>query len=96
MVVGTIPIVFPIVVAMGIDPVWFGIYLVLMAELALITPPVGMNLYVVQGVRGEGNIIDVIYGVLPFMLIMLVMLVMVALLWFFPVIALGLPGLMAG
>jgi tripartite ATP-independent transporter DctM subunit len=93
MVVGTIPIVFPIVVALGIDPVWFGIYLVLMAELALITPPVGMNLYVVQGVRGEGNIIDVIYGVLPFMLIMLVM---VALLWFFPVIALGLPGLMAG
>ena len=93
MVVGTIPIVFPIVVALGIDPVWFGIYLVIMAELALITPPVGMNLYVVQGVRGEGNIIDVIYGVLPFMLIMLVMVV---LLWFFPAIALGLPGLMAG
>jgi C4-dicarboxylate transporter DctM subunit len=51
---------FPIVVALGIDPVWFGIFLVIMAELALITPPVGMNLYVVQGVRGEGNIIDVI------------------------------------
>lgn len=93
MVVGTIPIVFPIVVALGIDPVWFGIYLVIMAELALITPPVGMNLYVVQGVRGEGNIIDVIYGVLPFLVIMLLLVV---LLWFFPTIALGLPGLMAG
>jgi tripartite ATP-independent transporter DctM subunit len=91
MVVGTIPIVFPIVVALGIDPVWFGIFLVIMAELALITPPVGMNLYVVQGVRGEGNIIDVIYGVLPFLLMMLLL---VALIWFFPVIALWLPGLL--
>jgi C4-dicarboxylate transporter DctM subunit len=90
MVVGTIPIVFPIVVALGIDPVWFGIFLVIMAELALITPPVGMNLYVVQGVRGEGNIIDVIYGVLPFLLMMLLM---VALIWFFPAIAMWLPGL---
>ncbi|MDZ7920867.1 TRAP transporter large permease [Rhodoferax sp.] len=89
MVVGTIPIVFPIVVALGIDPVWFGIFLVIMAELALITPPVGMNLYVVQGVRGEGNILDVIYGVLPFLLIMLAL---VALIWFFPSIVMWLPG----
>jgi tripartite ATP-independent transporter DctM subunit len=91
MVVGTIPIVFPIVVALGIDPVWFGIFLVIMAELALITPPVGMNLYVVQGVRGEGNIVDVIYGVLPFLVMMLLL---VALVWFFPAIALWLPGLL--
>lgn len=89
MVVGTIPIVFPIVVALGIDPVWFGIFLVIMAEMALVTPPVGMNLYVVQGVRGEGNIIDVIYGVLPFLLMMLAL---VALIWFYPAIVLWLPG----
>ncbi|TXH71928.1 MAG: TRAP transporter large permease [Thiothrix sp.] len=93
MIVGTIPIVFPIVVALGIDPVWFGIFLVIMAELALITPPVGMNLYVVQGVRGEGNIIDVIYGVLPFLIIMLVL---VALIWFYPAIVMWLPGQMMG
>ena len=92
MVVGTIPIVFPIVVALGIDPVWFGIFLVIMAELALITPPVGMNLYVVQGVRGEGNIIDVIYGVVPFLV---VMLLLVALIWFFPAIVMWLPGITA-
>lgn len=92
MVVGTIPIVFPIVVALGIDPVWFGIFLVIMAELALITPPVGMNLYVVQGVRGEGNIIDVILGVLPFLIIMLLL---VALIWFYPAIVIWLPGFMA-
>jgi TRAP-type C4-dicarboxylate transport system permease large subunit len=72
--------------------VWFGIFLVIMAELALITPPVGMNLYVVQGVRGEGNILDVIIGVLPFLVIMLLLVVI---LWFFPAVAMWLPGLMA-
>jgi len=92
MVVGTIPIVFPIVVALGIDPVWFGIFLVIMAELALITPPVGMNLYVVQGVRGEGKIIDVIYGVLPFLLIMLLLVVLI---WLFPQIVMWLPSVTA-
>lgn len=91
MVVGTIPIVFPIILALKIDPVWFGIYLVLMAELALITPPVGMNLYVVQGIRGRGNIRDVIVGVLPFMLMMMLM---VAWIYFMPAIALWLPGKM--
>ena len=63
-----------------------------MAELALITPPVGMNLYVVQGVRGEGKIIVVIYGVLPFLLFMLLL---VALIWFFPAIVMWLPGVTA-
>ena len=58
MMVGTIPIVFPIILYAGIDPVWFGIFLVLMMELALITPPVGMNLYVVQGIRGRGTVSD--------------------------------------
>ena len=89
MIVGTIPIIFPITTALGIDPVWFGIFLVIMAELALITPPVGMNLYVVQGVRGEGNIIDVIYGVMPFLF---AMLLLVALIWFFPAIVSWLPN----
>lgn len=91
MVVGTIPIVFPIIIALKIDPVWFGIYLVLMAELALITPPVGMNLYVVQGIRGRGNIRDVIVGVLPFLVMMLVM---VLLIWLFPDIVMWLPNRM--
>jgi C4-dicarboxylate transporter DctM subunit len=66
MMVGTIPIVFPLVLHMGLDPVWFGIFLVLMMELALITPPVGMNLFVVQGVRRTGSVIDVFYGIIPF------------------------------
>lgn len=93
MVVGTIPIVFPIVVALGIDPVWFGIYLVIMAELALITPPVGMNLYVVQGIRGQGNIREVIVGVIPFLFMMLLLVVLI---YFFPAIVMWLPTRMMG
>lgn len=71
MMVGTIPVVMPIILHLGIDPVWFGIFLVIMMELALITPPVGMNLYVVQGVRGKGQLNDVYKGITPFVITML-------------------------
>ncbi|ATH78279.1 hypothetical protein CLM76_12055 [Vreelandella venusta] len=91
MMVGTIPIVFPIVVFMGIDPVWFGIFLVLMMELALITPPIGMNLFVVQGVRRSGSIIDVYWGITPFVV---VLLLAVALIIAFPSIVTWLPYLL--
>ena len=93
MIIGTIPIVFPLVTALGIDPVWFGIYLVVMAELALITPPVGMNLYVVQGIRKEGLITEVIMGTLPFLLMMLLLVVLLVV-W--PDIALWLPRVSFG
>lgn len=77
MMVGTIPVIMPIIVHMGIDPVWFGIFLVIMMELALITPPVGMNLYVVQGVRGRGSLSDVYIGVAPFVIAMLLMITLI-------------------
>ena len=93
MIIGTIPIVFPLITALGIDPVWFGIYLVVMAELALITPPVGMNLYVVQGIRKEGLITDVIVGTLPF-LVMMLLLVLLLVVW--PDLALWLPRVSFG
>jgi len=68
----TIPIVVPIIVAAGIDPIWFGIFVVLMCEVGMITPPVGMNLYVVQGVRGDkGPFTDVIAGAIPYAGLML-------------------------
>jgi tripartite ATP-independent transporter DctM subunit len=66
MMIATIPIVFPIVTAIGYDPLWLGVFLVLMCEIALITPPVGMNLYVVQGVRRTGSVSTVFAGALPF------------------------------
>lgn len=93
MIIGTIPIVVPLVIALNIDPVWFGIYLVLMAEVALITPPVGMNLYVVQGIRREGMITDVIVGTLPFLAMML-LLVLLIYLW--PELVLWLPRVSFG
>jgi tripartite ATP-independent transporter DctM subunit len=93
MMIGTIPVVFPLVMALKIDPVWFGIFLVVMCELALITPPVGMNLYVVQGVRREGSILDVIRGTTPF-LFMMFLLVAVLIHW--PELALWLPNLSFG
>lgn len=89
MVVGTIPIVYPMITAVGIDPIWFGIFLVLMAELALITPPVGMNLYVVQGVRKEGSISTVIAGTMPFLVVMLLFVVLI---FVFPALATWLPS----
>ncbi|MGA0582681.1 MAG: TRAP transporter large permease [Castellaniella sp.] len=89
MMIATVPVIVPLVVSLGYDPVWFGIFLVLMMELSLITPPVGMNLYVVQGIRGKGSVIDVIRGSMPFVLIMLLM---TALIIFFPDIVLWLPG----
>jgi tripartite ATP-independent transporter DctM subunit len=72
MQVATIPITFPIATALGVDPVWFGIFIVLMCELGLITPPVGMNLFVVHGIRPDkGGIEDAIWGALPYAAIMI-------------------------
>lgn len=84
----TIPIVAPIVVALGFDPVWFGILLILLIEMALITPPVGLNLYVVQSVRKSGSFNDVMKGAMPYVGFMLIM---AALLIVFPSLALYLP-----
>lgn len=78
MMIATIPIVLPIVLLIGYDSVWFGIFLVLMCELALITPPVGMNLYVTQSVRGRGDVGTVIAGVLPFMICILLVVALIA------------------
>ncbi|MBC7360482.1 TRAP transporter, DctM subunit [Desulfacinum infernum DSM 9756] len=70
----TVPIVTPVITGAGYDPVWFGVLLILLIEMALITPPVGLNLYVVQGVRRSGSISDVMIGAFPFVLMILVMI----------------------
>ena len=89
LMVATIPIVVPIVAAQGFDKVWFGVLLIVLIEMALITPPVGLNLYVVQGARRGGNLGQVMVGVIPYVI---VMLLMVAALVAFPGLALWLPG----
>lgn len=88
MLVTTAPLTVPIVVALGFDPIWFGVMLILLCEMGQLTPPFGMNLFVVHSIRGEGKFIDVIYGALPFFLILLLML---GILLAFPQLALWLP-----
>ena len=90
MMVATVPIITPVMVKAGFDPIWFGIIVVILMEMAMITPPVGINLYVVQGLRKTGRINDVILGAAPFVV---TMLAMIALLSFWPRLALWLPGL---
>jgi TRAP-type C4-dicarboxylate transport system permease large subunit len=81
MMITTIPIVAPVIFAAGYDPVWFGVMMMVLVELAMITPPIGVNLYVVQSIREKGRIADVIAGVIPFII---AMLGMIALLVAFP------------
>ena len=93
LMVVTIPIIVPLVVAQGFDPIWFGILMIVLIEMALITPPVGLNLYVVQGARKTGTMSEVMLGAIPYVV---AMLIMVALLIIFPAIALYLPNALGG
>ncbi|MEX2630488.1 MAG: TRAP transporter large permease [Tistlia sp.] len=92
MILLTIPFVFPLVQSLGIDPVWFGILVVTVAEIGLITPPVGMNLFVIQGVVPGLRQETIVRGILPFLLADLVRL---SLLLLIPGLVLFLPGQMA-
>ena len=93
MMITTIPIIAPVMVALGFDPIWLGIIIVILIEAALITPPVGLNLYVVQSLRSGGSLNDVIAGSLPFVI---AMIVLIGLLAIFPGLALWLPSLVRG
>ncbi len=89
-VVMTLPIALPMVTLAGFDPIWFGIYLILMVEVSQITPPVGFNLFVIQGLTGE-PILNIAKYALPFFFLMLLTTVILTL---FPQIALYLPQIM--
>ena len=87
----SLPITLPIVLLAGFDPIWFGIFLIIMIELGQITPPVGFNLFVLQSLTGE-SISRVALAALPFFLLMCVAALIISL-W--PDIALWLPRFMA-
>src|SRR5712692_1826636 len=89
MMVLTLPIVYPIVVAAGFDAIWFGIALVILIELGAITPPVGLNMFVIQGLSGGRPMSEIVWGSLPFGVLMLVLLVILGV---FPGLALWLPN----
>jgi tripartite ATP-independent transporter DctM subunit len=92
MVLLTIPIVFPIVSALGYDPVWFGIIVVMVVELGLITPPIGMNVFVIKGIAKDVPLETIFRGVMPFVA---AQCVLIAILVAFPQIALWLPSTMS-
>lgn len=89
MIVLTVPFVVPIITNLGYSPVWFGIVIVIMTELAMVTPPIGMGCFVIQGLRRTGNIGEVFRGVLPFVVALYVLVLLITV---FPELALWLPG----
>lgn len=89
MMITTIPIVAPVMFGLGFDPIWFGIIIIILIEMALITPPVGLNLFVVQSLRKHGTLNDVIAGSVPFVLVMILLILILTI---FPGLALWLPN----
>jgi tripartite ATP-independent transporter DctM subunit len=89
MIILTVPIVFPVITAMGFDPIWFGIIIVMTVELGLIHPPVGMNVFVIKSVVKEVSFTTIFKGVLPFIVTDIVRLIILIA---FPIIALYLPA----
>ena len=87
----TLPMLYPIIKALGFDPIWFNVVLLINMELALITPPVGMNLFVIKGISEDSSIQDIIVGAAPFAVIMVLE---IALLCFVPGIATWLPSVL--
>jgi C4-dicarboxylate transporter, DctM subunit len=91
MIILTIPIIFPVITALGFDPIWFGVIIVMTVELGLIHPPVGMNVFVIKSVVQDVNFTTIFVGVLPFIITDLIRLVILIA---FPMIALWLPSRM--
>ena len=92
MVITTIPVIFPVVKALGYDPVWFGVIITMLVEIALISPPDGTVLYVLQGMRKDGgSIADIFTGVMPFLLVYILSVLALVLM---PGIALWLPSVL--
>jgi TRAP-type C4-dicarboxylate transport system permease large subunit len=88
MILLTIPIFYPVALALGYDPIWFGVVIVLVTELGVITPPVGINVYVVSGIARDVPLEVIFKGALPFVLTLVAYVIIMII---FPQIALLLP-----
>lgn len=91
MILITVPIFYPLIAALGFDPIWFGVIIVIIVEAGLITPPVGMVVFVVQGITKDVPMFTIFKGIVPFLIADIVLLVILCV---FPEIALFLPGFM--
>jgi len=91
MILLTVPIFFPIILALGYDPVWFGILVVMVVEIGLITPPIGVNLFVIRSVMPDIPMMTVVRGVIPFIVADVLRILLIAAV---PAISLWLPNLL--
>jgi tripartite ATP-independent transporter DctM subunit len=89
MIILTVPIIYPVIISLGFDPIWFGVLIVMVVELGLIHPPVGMNIFVIKSVVEDAKISTIFYGVLPFIVTDLLRLTILII---FPSIVLFLPS----
>jgi len=87
----SLPIIFPIVTQLGFDPVWFGIIVTINVEMGMITPPVGLNLFILKGAVPGITMKDIVGGSLPFLILLMLGLIIIML---FPSLAIWLPGRM--
>jgi TRAP-type C4-dicarboxylate transport system permease large subunit len=90
LVVVTIPIFFPLVMKLGFDPIWFGVIIVLVAEMGVITPPVGVNVFVIKGIAPDIPLEVIFKGIIPFLIALILFTVVLIV---FPQIATYLPSL---
>src|SRR5207344_2440825 len=91
MIILTVPIIYPVIIQLGFDPIWFGVIIVMTVELGLIHPPVGMNIFVIKSVIEDAKISTIFYGVMPFIITDLLRLVILIA---FPILATWLPSRM--
>jgi len=87
----TLPVVYPAIIKLGYDPIWFGIIIVMVVELGLITPPIGMNVFVIKGIAKDVPLETIFRGVMPFVVAQIILIVILVI---FPQIALWLPSTM--
>jgi len=93
MMVLTLPVIFPVIVALNFNPIWFGVVAVLMMEAGLITPPVGLNVYTLAGIAKDVPMAEIFKGATPFLISIIIVAIILTI---FPKIALFLPNLMGG
>ena len=89
LVVLTVPIIFPTILSLGIDPIWFGVMIVLLVEIGVITPPVGVNVYVIKGIVPDVPLSYIFKGIVPFLCGLLLIVVIMIM---FPILATWLPS----
>ena len=93
MMVLTLPVIFPVIIALQFNPIWFGVVAVLMMEAGLMTPPVGLNVYTLAGIAKDVPMAEIFKGAVPFLLSIIATAIILTI-W--PIIALYLPSLMGG